>query len=300
MVKCSKLGVGFVLLAWAHGKELGTSTEDDAQLLRRSHQRLEHLHAALDHTVIGKASHLAAAPITGATSLRFPVGRANGAHHPVMRDVASVWSCGARCDKLAAAAARPEAHLSSRREAGLTAMLGALLAGAMPRLALADESFSDGPEGLKYRDLTVGDGAIATDGDIIKANYIVKLVTTGETVSEGKGFLYCAGGGKQIKGWEMAVTGSDGFSAMQAGGKRQAIIPPQLAYGAEGVGGCKEAECIATNDAGECIKRKEQAKCAVPPDSALDFTIEILSIRGRCRNVLDTPREFRKGDLRLL
>ena len=60
----------------------------------------------------------------------------------------------------------------------------------------------------------------------------------------------------------MVVMGSGDLPPMKVGGVRKALIPPKLAYGARGAG------CAGNGE------------CRIPPDSTLDFTIELVGIKG--------------------
>jgi FKBP-type peptidyl-prolyl cis-trans isomerase FkpA len=68
----------------------------------------------------------------------------------------------------------------------------------------------------------------------------------------GKPFRFPLGSGKVIKGWDEGVQG------MKEGGKRKLIIPPELAYGAEGV----------------VVK----GKTIIPPNAELTFDVELIRV----------------------
>jgi len=93
-----------------------------------------------------------------------------------------------------------------------------------------DEKVITTASGLKYVELKIGDGKEAKEGSKVKVHY------TG-TLENGKQFDSSVGKdpypvtiGKTsvIQGWHEGLTG------MKAGGKRKLIIPPKLAYGADG------------------------------------------------------------------
>jgi FKBP-type peptidyl-prolyl cis-trans isomerase FkpA len=112
------------------------------------------------------------------------------------------------------------------------------------------------PDGLKYTDTKVGDGAEAQKGYILSMNYTGWLYKNGQKGAEfdssskaGKAFTFKLGAGQVIKGWDEGILG------MKAGGKRTLIIPPDLAYGATGAGG------------------------VIPPNATLTFDVELLSVR---------------------
>ena len=113
------------------------------------------------------------------------------------------------------------------------------------------------PSGLKYTDLAVGKGQEAKAGDTVKVDYTGWLYQKGargakfdSSKDRNKAFIFTIGEGKVIKGWEEGVKG------MKVGGKRELIIPPTLGYGARGFG-------------------------PIPPNSTLDFEIELLGIRQK-------------------
>jgi len=88
------------------------------------------------------------------------------------------------------------------------------------------------PSGLYYRDLIVGPGPEVTDGMEATVGYV--LWTTDGTQIEsspaGEPYTFRVGARAVIPGWDYGVAG------MRVGGKRQLIVPPELAYGSKGQG----------------------------------------------------------------
>jgi len=112
------------------------------------------------------------------------------------------------------------------------------------------------PNGLKYVDTKVGDGATATSGKKVSVHYTGWLDNNGEkgrkfdsSVDRGQPFSFNLGGGQVIKGWDEGVAG------MKVGGKRTLTIPPTLGYGARGAGG------------------------VIPANATLIFDVELLGIQ---------------------
>src|SRR5579884_2935406 len=89
------------------------------------------------------------------------------------------------------------------------------------------------PSGLQYTDEVVGGGGTATPGQTVSVHYTGWL-TDGtkfdSSKDRGRPFEFKLGSGQVIKGWDEGVAG------MKIGGKRRLVIPPQLGYGASGVG----------------------------------------------------------------
>ena len=91
----------------------------------------------------------------------------------------------------------------------------------------------DPPTKLVKKDVVVGKGAAAKDGDALEMHYLGALFD-GEQFEaswdSGKPFAFTLGQGNVIPGWDQGIVG------MKAGGRRLLVIPPDLAYGAQGQG----------------------------------------------------------------
>jgi len=137
----------------------------------------------------------------------------------------------------------------------LAMLATALLAlGALsPRPALADDTVK-----FATTDLKVGTGAKAMDDTEVTINYTGWLYDAKAADHHGKKFdssndsghplVFTVGADQVIPGMDSAVQG------MRVGGKREVIIPSTLGYGSRGAGS------------------------DIPPNSALVFDIELLSV----------------------
>src|SRR6185437_10448797 len=85
---------------------------------------------------------------------------------------------------------------------------------------------------LTANDEVVGTGATAEPGDQLTVNYTGKLEngTVFDTSVGKQPFVFTLGAKQVIPGWDQGLLG------MKVGGKRLLIIPPAMAYGAQGVG----------------------------------------------------------------
>ncbi|GMR06732.1 MAG: FKBP-type peptidyl-prolyl cis-trans isomerase [Gammaproteobacteria bacterium] len=105
--------------------------------------------------------------------------------------------------------------------------------------------------GLKFDDITEGDGDIATAGQMVTVHYTGWL-TDGNKFDSSKDrndpFKFKLGAGNVIRGWDEGVAG------MKIGGTRKLTIPANLGYGAQGAGG------------------------VIPPNATLVFEVELLRI----------------------
>jgi peptidylprolyl isomerase len=88
------------------------------------------------------------------------------------------------------------------------------------------------PTELVVTDLIVGDGAEAVPGGQVEVHYLGVDFETGEEFDSSwrRGETISFGLNGLIKGWQ------DGIPGMRVGGRRQLIIPPELAYGPAGGG----------------------------------------------------------------
>ena len=108
------------------------------------------------------------------------------------------------------------------------------------------------PSGLQYKDIVVGTGEAASEGATAVVHYTGWLMDGTKfdsSLARGQPLDFVIGQGRVIKGWE------EGVGTMNVGGKRELIIPPDLAYGARGAGG------------------------VIPPDATLKFEVELMELK---------------------
>ena len=90
------------------------------------------------------------------------------------------------------------------------------------------------PADLQITEVWEGNGAEAKAGDMVQVHYVGVAFSTGEQFDaswdRGDPLQFQLGVGQVIAGWDQGVQG------MKVGGRRQLIIPPDLAYGDRGAG----------------------------------------------------------------
>jgi FKBP-type peptidyl-prolyl cis-trans isomerase len=91
------------------------------------------------------------------------------------------------------------------------------------------------PARLRKRDVVKGKGPAAKSGDMVTMHYVGVSFSTGQQfdASWDSGAPYGPfplGAGGVIPGWDQGIVG------MRQGGRRELVIPPELAYGAQGQG----------------------------------------------------------------
>jgi peptidylprolyl isomerase len=88
------------------------------------------------------------------------------------------------------------------------------------------------PKKLEIEDLEAGSGAEAKSGDKVTVQYVGVNYKNGQEFdsswSRNEPFSFTLGAGEVIPGWDQGVEG------MKVGGRRELIIPPELAYGEAG------------------------------------------------------------------
>lgn len=88
------------------------------------------------------------------------------------------------------------------------------------------------PTELETEDIVEGEGEAAEAGDTLTMQYVGVSYATGEQFDAswdiGQPFIFELGAGMVIEGWD------EGLVGMREGGRRQLVIPPDMAYGAAG------------------------------------------------------------------
>ena len=88
------------------------------------------------------------------------------------------------------------------------------------------------PKQLEVKDLVEGEGDGAVAGDSVSVDYVGVNYKSGKEFdsswSRNEPFTFTLGAGEVIPGWDQGVEG------MKIGGRRELIIPPELAYGSAG------------------------------------------------------------------
>ncbi len=109
------------------------------------------------------------------------------------------------------------------------------------------------PSDLQVTDVSEGEGTEATSGATAVVHYVGVAYSTGEEFdsswNRGDPFAFPLGAGNVIAGWDRGVVG------MKVGGRRQLVIPPDLAYGERGAG------------------------AAIAPGETLIFVVDLLDVR---------------------
>lgn len=116
-----------------------------------------------------------------------------------------------------------------------------------------EQKVQETSSGLKYIELTHGDGPKPTKGQSAKVHYTLTLggfdgKVVDSSFERKKPFRFNVGTGQVIKGWD------EGLMMMNVGSKWQLIIPSELGYGKNGAGG------------------------VIPPNATLYFLVELLGL----------------------
>lgn len=118
--------------------------------------------------------------------------------------------------------------------------------------------------GLQYLEKVAGDGPAPQEGDIVTMHFSGTLADGtlfGDTYSTNEPITVIYGRGQLLPGWE------EGLGLMKEGGEAQLVLPPDLAFGAEGFG-------------------------SIPPNAQVIIDLELLSVESP-----PEPTAVDEGDL---
>ncbi len=158
------------------------------------------------------------------------------------KDAAATASAGSSTTAAAPAAASTGTPPATAAPAAIT---------FVPSLGVDLMAMTKTPSGLLYRDIRVGTGATATAGHSVSVQYTGWLpdgTKFDSSRDRNEPFDFSLGAGQVIHGWDEGVAG------MRIGGRRQLVIPPDLAYGSAGTG-------------------------PIPPNATLVFDVELLRVQ---------------------
>lgn len=106
-------------------------------------------------------------------------------------------------------------------------------------------------QNIIVEDVVEGEGEAVQKGDTVSVHYIGTLQSGQQfdnSYVKGKPYEFTVGKGSVIKGWDMGILG------MKTGGQRILVIPPEYAYGSDGM-------------------------YPIPGNATLIFSIELLQIK---------------------
>ncbi|MEX0935416.1 MAG: FKBP-type peptidyl-prolyl cis-trans isomerase [Gemmatimonadota bacterium] len=107
------------------------------------------------------------------------------------------------------------------------------------------------PSGLYLHDEAAGEGSEALSGSTVVVHYTGYLpdgTSFDSSRDRDQPFTAALGVGQVIPGWDLGLQG------MRVGGRRTLVVPPDLAYGAQGAGG------------------------VIPPNAVLVFDVQLLAV----------------------
>lgn len=118
--------------------------------------------------------------------------------------------------------------------------------------AVDEADYTVTEQGIKFVDLVTGDGPAIRNGQLVIAHYTGWLedgTKFDSSIDRAEPFTFNLGMGQVIAGMDLGLRG------MNVGSRRQIVIPPELAYGVNGIDG------------------------VIPPNATLIFELELLEIQ---------------------
>jgi peptidylprolyl isomerase len=121
---------------------------------------------------------------------------------------------------------------SSSKSSASTANTKTPTTGPLSKEPVVTPPAGPAPTKLETKELIAGTGAEAKAGDTVVVNYVGVLYKGGKEFDASwkrhETFSFTLGKGQVIKGWDQGIVG------MKVGGRRELVIPSELAYGKTG------------------------------------------------------------------
>jgi FKBP-type peptidyl-prolyl cis-trans isomerase len=146
----------------------------------------------------------------------------------LVASLALAVACGSSEKKTTAPTGTPAATAASAQPTGTPAATAAQSGGGPPAVSAQPTVTASG---LQIIDIKIGDGAEAVKGHTVSVHYTGWLADGTKfdsSLDRGQPLPFLLGAGQLIPGFDEGVVG------MKVGGERRLIIPPDLAYGADG------------------------------------------------------------------
>ncbi len=163
---------------------------------------------------------------------------------------ALIAGCGGGSSSSTIGVGNENTHDESLVKAGETAVVKTPTSGPLATEPKVTPPTGPAPTTLEKKDLIVGTGKEAKAGEMVTVNYVGVLYKGGKEFDASwkrkEPFPFELGAKKVIPGWDQGVPG------MKVGGRRELIIPAELAYGKAGSPG------------------------GIPPNAPLVFVIDLL------------------------
>jgi peptidylprolyl isomerase len=169
--------------------------------------------------------------------------------------VVTVPSAGATAQASTSATTTPTSTSTTSTSTTSTTTVKTPTSGPLAKPPVMPKTSGPPPKKLVIKDLIKGSGAVAKKGSTVVVNYVGELYKNDKVFNNsftaGQTFgPFTLGQGAVIPGWDQGIIG------MRVGGRRELIIPPNLAYGKSGSGS------------------------TIPPNSTLVFVVDLLSSKG--------------------
>jgi peptidylprolyl isomerase len=234
----SKVTIQYVAADYKTGRKLGKSSWEQGRPLTFTIGKgevMEGLEQGVEGMEVGDRREMVIPPDLN-TGPGVPAGIPPNTRVIIVADMLRVQGGG---EEEKPAKEEPSEEKSSQEKSGKKSGGAALSKAEASKIKKPKVTVPSGPppKQLVEKDLKTGKGPTAEAGDEVTVQYVGVDYKTGKEFdsswSRSEPFTFTLGAGEVIKGWDQGIEG------MKLGGRRELIIPPELAYGSQAVGSIK-------------------------------------------------------------